>query len=251
MTVMVGAAIAVPALAATATGELRAAVYGPAVPDSYLVVLRDSVTTDTVGLAAAAGRLSQRYGGTVGHVYGAALRGFEVRMPEKAAQRLAADPAVAFVEPNQVVSLPPAALAPTPTATGVQVNPPSWGLDRIDQRYLPLDQLYHYPNTGPNVRAYVIDTGIRRTHVDFGGRVEPGYDVIDGLPADDCNGHGTAMAGVIGGRLHGVAKEVRLVPVRVLNCQGSATYAQVIAGVNWVTANAVMPAVALMALGGS
>ena len=119
-----------------------------------------------------------------------------------------------------------------------QPNPPSWGLDRIDQRNLPLNSNYHYDATGAGVTAYIIDTGILTTHTDFGGRAVSGYDAIDGtLPATDCHGHGTHVAGTVGGNAHGVAKGVTLVAVRVLNCQGSGTNAQVIAGIDWVTGN--------------
>ena len=104
-----------------------------------------------------------------------------------------------------------------------QTNPPSWGLDRIDQRNRPLNQSYTYPNTASNVRAYIIDTGIRFAHTNFGGRATSGYDAIDGGTADDCNGHGTHVAGTVGGSTYGVAKAVRLVGVRVLNCAGSGT----------------------------
>ncbi|MEO3779206.1 S8 family peptidase [Micromonospora sp. B11E3] len=237
----VGAALTAGPLPAAASGQIRHADGPTAVPGSYIVVLRDGVTAGTASVAATADRLTGRFGGTHGHVYDAAIRGFEARLSEPAARRLAADPAVAYVEQNHLA----------PLAAGVQLDPPSWGLDRIDQRFLPLDQRYAYPNTAPDVRAYVVDTGIRATHVDFQGSVGGGYDAVDGaLPAADCNGHGTHLAGTVGGHLHGVAKDVRLVPVRVLDCFGSGSYAQVIAGVDWVTRNAVKPAVALTGVGG-
>ncbi|MBQ1010163.1 S8 family peptidase [Micromonospora sp. M51] len=231
-------AVGTPALAAEPVGVVRAAGGATAVPDSYIVVLKDSaVARDRVGDTAK--RLSGRHGGTVARTYGAALRGFEVTVSANAAARIAADPAVAYVEQNHTVSI-----------SGTQANPPSWGLDRIDQRNLPLDSSYTYPNTASNVHAYIIDTGIRFSHNDFGGRATSGYDAVDGGSADDCNGHGTHVAGTVGGSAYGVAKAVQLVGVRVLNCSGSGTNAGVIAGVDWVTANAIKPAVANMSLGG-
>lgn len=240
--------VAPPATAAPATAEIRNAGSATAVADSYIVVLEDSTVGAPAGsrqpaVQRTADSLAERFGGTIGHVYRDALHGFEIQLSEQAAHRLAADPAVAYVEQNQV----------TPTiASGVQPNPPSWGLDRIDQRHLPLDNQYAYPNTAPNVHAYLVDTGIRGTHLDFGGRVTGGVDLVDGaLPADDCNGHGTHLAGTVGGTDHGVAKAVQLHPVRVFGCTGSGTQATVIAGVDWITGNAVRPAVALMGLGGA
>lgn len=231
-------AVGTPALAAEPTGAVRAAGGATAVPDSYIVVLKDSaVARDRVGDTAQ--RLSGRHGGTVARTYDAALRGFEVKVGASAAARIAADPAVAYVEQNHTVSI-----------SGTQANPPSWGLDRIDQRNLPLDSSYTYPNTASNVHAYIIDTGIRFSHNDFGGRATSGYDAVDGGSADDCNGHGTHVAGTVGGSAYGVAKAVQLVGVRVLNCSGSGTNAGVIGGVDWVTANAIKPAVANMSLGG-
>ncbi|MFG3698837.1 S8 family serine peptidase [Micromonospora sp. NPDC047620] len=231
-------ATATPAMAAEPVGTIRAAGGATAVADSYIVVFKDTaVARATVGDTAQ--RLVGRHGGTVARTYGAALRGFEVRVGAGAAARIAADPAVAYVEQNHTVSI-----------AGTQTNPPSWGLDRIDQRALPLDNSYTYPNTASNVHAYIIDTGIRFSHSDFGGRATSGFDAVDGGSADDCNGHGTHVAGTVGGSAYGVAKGVQLVGVRVLNCQGSGTNAGVIAGVDWVTQNAVKPAVANMSLGG-
>ncbi|MER7333263.1 MULTISPECIES: S8 family serine peptidase [unclassified Micromonospora] len=231
-------ATATPAMAAEPVGTIRAAGGATAVADSYIVVFKDSaVGRDAVSDNAE--RLVGRHGGAVARTYGAALRGFEVRVGAKAAARIAADPAVAYVEQNHTV-----------TISGTQTNPPSWGLDRIDQRNLPLNNSYTYPNTASNVRAYVIDTGVLYGHNDFGGRAVSGFDAVDGGSADDCNGHGTHVAGTVGGSAYGVAKGVQIVGVRVLNCQGSGTNAQVVAGIDWVTANAVKPAVANMSLGG-
>ncbi|MEU6076728.1 S8 family peptidase [Micromonospora sp. NPDC047074] len=243
VTTMLGA----PAAAAPATGEIRSAGGATALADSYIVVLKDSSVGGRAGTRQAAvkdtaGSLAKRFGGAVGHVYGDALNGFEVKLSEQAAKRLAAHPAVEYVEQNHTVQM-----------TATQNNPP-WGLDRIDQRNLPLSASYTYNSSGNGVTAYIIDTGIRTTHVDFAGAAVDGYDAIDNaLPAADCNGHGTHVAGTVGGNTYGVAKNVRLVAVRVLNCQGSGTWAQVIAGINWVTSNhqAGQPAVANMSLGGA
>jgi subtilisin family serine protease len=146
---------------------------------------------------------------------------------------------VAYVEQDQVVGL-----------DVTQSNPP-WGLDRIDQRNRPLSASYTYTGTGSGVTVYVIDTGIRFSHNQFGGRAVTGYDAVDGGSADDCNGHGTHVAGTVGGSTYGVAKGVRLVGVRVLNCQGSGTTSGVVAGINWVTSNHTTGrAAANMSLGG-
>lgn len=214
-------------------GEILGAGAARVVEDSYIVVMKSG------GADVAA-----KYGGRVGHIYSRALKGFEVSMPEAAARRLAADPDVAYVQRNGIFSLDAEIL-------GTQPNPPSWGLDRIDQRNLPLDASYTFPNTASNVHAYILSTGIRTTHVDFGGRAVHGRDVVDNdNDATDCNGHGTSVAGIVGGTAHGVAKDVTLVAVRMLNCSGSASTAQVIAGVEWVTANAVKPAVGVLVAGG-
>ncbi|WP_428962748.1 S8 family peptidase [Micromonospora fluostatini] len=231
-------AAATPAMAAEPVGPIRAAGGATAVADSYIVVFKDTAV-ERGKVRDTAGRLAGRHGGAVARTYSAALRGFEVTVDAKAAARIAADPAVAYVEQNHTVSI-----------AGTQPNPPSWGLDRVDQRALPLDSSYTYPNTAGNVHAYIIDTGIRFSHSDFGGRAVSGFDAVDGGAADDCNGHGTHVAGTVGGGAYGVAKGVTLVGVRVLNCAGSGTNAGVIGGVDWVTANAVKPAVANMSLGG-
>jgi len=222
---------------AAAGGDIRYAGSARAVPGSYIVVLKDGSTST----ASVASGLVSRHGGSLRQVYGKALRGFNVSATVQAARALAADPAVAYVEQDQVMSI-----------DATQTNPPSWGLDRIDQRNLPLNSSYTYPNTASNVHAYIIDTGIRFTHSTFGSpsRATSGFDAVDGGSADDCNGHGTHVAGTVGGSQYGVAKGVQLVAVRVLNCSGSGTTAGVIAGVNWVTNNSIHPAVANMSLGG-
>ncbi|MER7269240.1 S8 family peptidase [Micromonospora sp. WMMD712] len=235
-----------PVSAAPATGEIRHAGGATAVPSSYIVVLKDSAVggkagTRAAAVASSAGSLAKQFGGSVAQVYGAALNGFEVRLSEAAAKRLAAHPAVAWVEQNHEVSL-----------QTTQANPP-WGLDRTDQAALPLSKSYNYTSAGTGVTAYIIDTGINVNHNDFGGQAVDGYDAVDNaLPAADCNGHGTHVSGTVGGTTYGVAKDVKLVAVRVLNCRGRGTNAGVIGGVNWVTSNhqAGQPAVANMSLGG-
>ena len=230
-------AAASPALAAEPAGVIRDAGGATAVADSYIVVFKDSAVAPA-RVADTAQRLTARHGGTVARTWQAALRGFEIRVGAQAAARVAADPAVAYVEQNHTVSI-----------SGTQTNPPSWGLDRIDQRNLPLNSSYTYPNTASNVHAYIIDTGIRTTHSDFGGRATWGTNTAD-TNNTDCNGHGTHVSGTVGGSSYGVAKGVQLVAVKVLNCQGSGTNSGVISGVDWVTQNAVKPAVANMSLGG-
>lgn len=235
-----GLGLASPATAAPATGVIQPAGSDTIVPDSYIVVLKDTATLRGKGVPAVAAQLAGGLGGTVGHTYSHALKGFEVSLRESAAQRLAADPAVEYVQRNGVYTI-------TDTQTG-----PTWGLDRIDQHALPLDSSYTYPTTAATVHAYIIDTGVLTTHSDFGGRASSGYDFVDNdSDATDCNGHGTHVSGTIGGASYGVAKQVQLVGVRVLSCSGSGTTAQVAAGIDWVTANAVKPAVANMSLGGS
>jgi subtilisin family serine protease len=211
-----------------------------AVAGSYIVALKDSNTLRSAGVAATARALAARHHGAVTHTYQKALRGFAARLSEAEALKLAADPAVNYVEQDHEVRI-----------SGTQTNPPSWGLDRIDQRDLPLNNSYTYPNEAGNVTAYIIDTGILTSHTTFGGRAVSGRDTVDNdNDATDCQGHGTHVAGTVGGSQYGVAKAVKLVAVRVLNCQGSGTNAGVIAGVDWVTQNAVKPAVANMSLGG-
>jgi subtilisin family serine protease len=205
------------------------------IPGQYIVVFKDSVT-DVPGLA---NRLAGEHGRSPFFVYEHALKGFAIAVPQQAAEALSRNPNVAYVEPDSVVW----AIATQSNAT--------WGLDRIDQRSLPLDTSYNYVDTGAGVTAYIIDTGILVEHKEFGGRASSGYDAIDGdNTAIDCNGHGTHVAGTVGGATYGVAKGVSLVAVRVLGCDGSGTTTGVIAGIDWVTANAVKPAVANMSLSG-
>jgi len=223
--------------ASAATGNILSVPGARTVPGSYIVILKDNVTARSATPQTATA-LTQQYGGSVRSTWTAALHGFSARMSEAQARRLAADPRVSYVQADAEVH-----------ALATQTNPPSWGLDRIDQRNLPLDNSYTYATTAGNVHAYIIDTGIRITHTTFGGRATWGHNSVD-TNNTDCNGHGTHVAGTVGGSQYGVAKGVRLHAVKVLNCQGSGTTAQVADGINWVAGNAVKPAVANMSLGG-
>jgi subtilisin family serine protease len=218
---------------------------GKNIPNSYIVVLDQ----DPVGANADFGRAAadadkailKTRTGRIKHVYANALVGFSAEMSEEDAIALADDPDVLFVEEDQEMEI-----------VATQTNA-TWGLDRIDQANLPLSTTYTYTSTGSGVTAYIIDTGIRTTHTQFGGRAVVGFDAVgDGRNGQDCNGHGTHVSGTVGGSTYGVAKAVRLVAVRVLNCSGSGTNSGVIAGVNFVTSNHVAgtPAVANMSLGG-
>ncbi|MGH3859876.1 proprotein convertase P-domain-containing protein [Actinokineospora sp.] len=236
-TVAAAALLSLVGLATPAYAESQVRTVAEAVPDSYIVVLDDSASPRSASARTAAD-LAGKYGGTVTASWRHALNGFAAKMSATQARRLAADSMVAFVQQDQVLRV-----------NDVQLNPPSWGLDRVDQRDLPLDQSYTYDTTASNVRAYILDTGIRVSHATFGGRATWGTNTVD-TNNTDCHGHGTHVAGTVGGTQYGVAKGVALVAVKVLNCQGSGTTAGVVNGVDWVTQNAVKPAVANMSLGG-
>jgi len=247
-----------PALAADSGPIAPAAeVDSDIIPGQFIVVMQDSATADDLEAAiaeaaqaaaeaagiAAADLSPERWeslGVAIHHRYDAALNGFAATLPAAAVARLSRNPNVAYVEADRIIRIDTAQ------------SPATWGLDRIDQRALPLNNTYNYNATGSGVTAYIIDTGIRVSHTQFGGRATVGYDAIsDGRNGIDCHGHGTHVAGTVGGSTYGVAKSVTLKAVRVLNCSGSGSTSGVIAGVNWVTSNARKPAVANMSLGGS
>ena len=210
------------------------------IENHYIVVLNDDIVGEKGPFSIApyvASEMAETHRGKLKHVYQNAINGFAVEMTEAEAEALSDDFRVAYVEEDGVV-----------TADITQTNPP-WGLDRIDQRNRPLNATYNYNFTGSGVRAYVIDTGIRTAHTQFGGRAAASFDAFGGN-GQDCNGHGTHVAGTIGGSTFGVAKSVQLRAVRVLNCSGSGSNSGVIAGVDWVRLNHQAPAVANMSLGG-
>ena len=204
------------------------------VPGQYIVVLKASAPATQIMNA-----LVPMPGVELRHVYAAALNGFAARLSPAALAELRANPNVAYIEQDQFIRV-------DATETGA-----TWGIDRIDQRALPLSTTYSWASTGAGVTAYIIDTGINATHNEFGGRASVAFDAVnDGRNGVDCNGHGTHVSGTVGGATYGVAKGVQLRAVRVLDCAGSGTTSGVIAGIDWVTAHHASPSVANMSLGG-
>ncbi|HEY5839220.1 MAG TPA: S8 family peptidase, partial [Pyrinomonadaceae bacterium] len=210
------------------------------IENNYVVVLDDSVIGERGEYSIAdymAEDMARNYRGKLKHVYKHAINGFSVEMSEEDAEKMAQDYRVLFVEEDGIF-----------TTDATQTNPP-WGLDRIDQRNRPLSATYTYNWTGSGVRVYVIDTGIRTAHSQFGGRASNVFDV-NGGNGQDCNGHGTHVAGTVGGSTYGVAKSALLRGVRVFACGSTTSTSNIIAGVNYVTANRILPAVANMSVGG-
>jgi subtilisin family serine protease len=203
--------------------------------DRYIVVFKK----DVVNPRADAEDAARRAGGRHDRTFSRALKGFSATLSAEALEKLRRDPRVEYIEQDQLITL-----------SGVQ-DLATWGLDRIDQADRPLNLQYSYNYTGAGVNAFIIDTGIRTSHSEFAGRTLPGYTAVaDGNGTEDCNGHGTHVAGTVGGTTWGVAKGVKLIPVRVLDCNGSGTISGVIAGIDWVASNSLRPAVANMSLGG-
>ncbi|MFJ4275373.1 S8 family serine peptidase [Streptomyces coelicoflavus] len=237
---LAGPVAAAPADGPSAEGTIRNADAAGAVEGRYIVALEGRASVQAgaeADVRADARALAQRYGAQVRQVYSAAFRGFSISATEAEAKRLAAADGVEYVEADGTARL-----------TGSQPNPPSYGIDRVDGA---LDDAYTYPNTGSGATAYVIDTGVDMDHPNFEGRASSGYDFSDNDPdASDCQGHGTHVAGTVGSRDYGVAKDVDIVSVRVLNCQGTAPWSTVIDGMDWVARNASGSSVANMSIGG-
>ncbi|MFJ1704826.1 S8 family serine peptidase [Kitasatospora sp. NPDC088346] len=238
------------AAAPPATGGVRAAAEP--IAGRYLVIFKDTDTDAAApataaaaaeqrsAVAATAARLAGAHGGAVRTVFDTALHGYAAEMTPAQARLVAADPAVSYVEQDGVQR-----------HSSTQPSPPSWGLDRIDQRDLPLDRSYTYSGTASNVTVYLVDSGLRTTHSQFQGRASIGVDLVgDGRDGGDCVGHGTHVAGTVGGKDYGVAKGVKLVSVRVTPCNDSIPTSSIISAADWITRNAVKPAVVNMSING-
>ncbi|WP_427892987.1 S8 family peptidase [Kribbella sp. GL6] len=242
--VVAASALAVTGIVTAATGStaaqpapvsIRGAGNPNAIPGSYIVVLSSQTTRARTRVATQS--LAASYDVKVKDQYDASIKGFSANMSEDQAKKLAGDSRVAYVQQNQKITV-------------AQDDPP-WGLDRADQRDLPLDKKYTPSTDAKNVNVYIIDTGIYAKHNDFGDRASVGTDTVgDGQNGVDCMGHGSHVAGTIGGTTYGLAKAAKLIAVRVLDCKGSGSTESVVAGIDWVTKNAKKPAVANMSLGG-
>ncbi len=228
-----------------------------AIPNQYIVVFNDGVTWEEVRQIASD---YQRRNRRILHMYGRVLNGFAIRLSEKEAQELSQDERVKYVQDDALLSASQAVTISSCTTAASDGHYPKciaqaavpWNLDRLNQTSTTLDNKFTWAGTGKNVNVYVVDTGILTTHVDFQGRASAAYNAInDGNGSTDCNGHGTFAAGLIGGYTYGIAKEANLKAVRVLDCSGNGSTSNIIAGINWITTNAVRPAVANLSFGGA
>ncbi|WP_333918539.1 S8 family peptidase [Vibrio crassostreae] len=222
-----------------------------AITERYIVVLKQPqmLMNDAAGLQQftqqTVGLMANSFSIKTDDVFDSSIIGFVANLDALQLKQLRRDSRVEYIEQDQILSIDPVV-----SNEAVQSNA-IWGLDRIDQRNLPLDRNYNANFDGSGVTAYVIDTGVNNNHEEFGGRSVSGYDFVDNdADSSDCNGHGTHVAGTIGGSQYGVAKNVNIVGVRVLSCSGSGTTSGVISGVDWVAQNASGPSVANMSLGG-
>ena len=231
--------VAVPVAGVPDAEPAQSQFVSSGIPDQYIVVFNENVS-DAPGRANA---LAKAHGAKVGHAYGTLVKGFSATMSAQAAQALANDPSVDFVEPDQVIEMAGVGGA------GVQ-TPAVGGLDRIDQRGPAPDNSYSWSHDGAGVTVYILDSGIRITHQDFGGRASYGPDFVSNATSDDCNGHGTHTAGTVGGATYGVAKGVSLVAVRVLGCDGKGTASAAIAALDWVARNHAPLAIANLSFSG-
>ncbi|MCH2052076.1 S8 family peptidase [Acinetobacter pittii] len=225
---------------ATTNSVLSSSEAKGIIKNQYIVILNKDVGSSNEF----AQGIAKQHGGKVLQTYDAVLKGFAIYLPDVAGtafvEAMKKNPKVVSVENDTIMKV---------DAT-TQSNP-DWGLDRIDQKNLPLDSAYSYLQTGSGTTAYIVDTGILSTHQQFSGRVLSGYTAIsDGNGTSDCHGHGTHVAGTVGGSTYGVAKNVSLVPIRILGCDGSGASSNVIAGLDWILKNGKKPAVVNMSLGG-
>ena len=235
------AAVGVAALTLGGIALAPARAHKPGIVEAllgrYIVTLQDSVADPR----AVASRQTGLLGGAVDQVFGSAIKGYSASLPSALVSTLLGDPLVKSVEPDARVTL-----------TATQVGPPAH-LDRLDQRALPLSGTFTYNGGGVGVRAYVIDTGARRDHPEFMGRVASGYNVITGTTdTNDCHGHGTHVAGTLASSTYGVAKGATIVPVKVFGCSSTTTLSAIVAGVDWATADhrPGQPAVANLSFSG-